>query len=301
MISGLGRGQEIDMYGFADRSAPIALMFLSLLFAPACGSSSPAGPDPEPQPHEGLIIDHLCADLGEIPAEWVDSVQAGLAVHYAHTSHGSQLVTGLEMIEEQTPAFDVEIGYCELPDAPGALRLFDGQESETYITPDLYWQGEDALDMTRAVLDGNPSLNVSMWSWCTQCDYYSAEEVQDYLESMALLESEYPGVTFVYMTGNAQAEGAEGYNRSLRNQQIRDFCEANDCVLFDFEDLDSWWFDPSDQQWEQATATFEGHVFPVEHPEFEGDEAGHTTYESCIQKGSAVWWMMARIAGWESN
>jgi len=36
----------------------------------------------------------------------------------------------------------------------------------------------------------------------------------------------------------------------------------------------------------------------VEHPHFHGDEAGHTTYESCEQKGKAVWWMTARIAGW---
>lgn len=273
--------------------------FCTILALSSCGGSDPTGPGPDPQPGEGLVIDHLCTDLSVIPAGWIDSVQAGLRMHYAHTSHGGQLTTGLELLEEDNPSLDVEIGYCELPEVASAFCIFDGQEIESYITPDLYWQGASALELTRDVLDGNPSINVSMWSWCTQCDYYSQEEVEEYLDAMAQLESEYPGVVFVYMTGNAQAEGSEGYNRSLRNQQIRNFCAENDGVLFDFEDLDSWWFDPSGQLWEQALATWEGHSFPVEHPQFNGDEAAHTTFESCEQKGRAVWWMLARLAGWE--
>jgi hypothetical protein len=39
----------------------------------------------------------------------------------------------------------------------------------------------------------------------------------------------------------------------------------------------------------------------MEHPHFNGDEAGHTTYSSCEQKGKAFWWLMARIAGWDGE
>ncbi|MBW1838578.1 MAG: hypothetical protein JRI49_01485, partial [Deltaproteobacteria bacterium] len=35
------------------------------------------------------------------------------------------------------------------------------------------------------------------------------------------------------------------------------------------------------------------------HSHYSGDQAGHTTYESCEQKGKACWWMMARLAGWD--
>jgi hypothetical protein len=279
---------------------PVPLLIpLALALFVGCSGSGPSGPGPDPEPGDGYTIDHTCTDIDQIPPAWIDSAQALLKVHYAHTSHGEQLTVGLERIDQALFGYEVEIGYCELPEVPGVLCIFDGQSSETYITPDLYWQGSGALDMTREVLDGNPDLNVSMWAWCTQCDYYSAEEVQQYLDAMTQLESEYPGVTFVYFTGNAQATGADGYNRAVRNQQIRDYCDQYDRMLFDFEDLDSWWFDSSTQQWEQATDTWEGHVFPVEHPEFYGDEAGHTTFESCEQKGRAVWWMMARLAGWE--
>jgi hypothetical protein len=39
---------------------------------------------------------------------------------------------------------------------------------------------------------------------------------------------------------------------------------------------------------------------PVEHPDFNGDEAAHTTYSSCEQKGKAFWWLMAMLAGWNA-
>jgi hypothetical protein len=155
------------------------------------------------------------------------------------------------------------------------------------------------MNMTRAVLDNNPSINVSMWSWCTQLNSYSADQVQAYLDSVAVLEAEYPGVTFVRMTCTAQYADAQGYNRYLRNEQIRQYCEDNEKVLFDFADMDAWWYNGS--SWEYATYDYESQQIPIEHSQFNGDEAGHTTYESCEQKGRAVWWMMARLAGWEPD
>jgi hypothetical protein len=288
-------GSLISVFG----SAGMLMFFVPLCLAAGCGSSSGGPSGPGPGPESGFVIDHTCADLLAIPDSAVQNAQDGIRLHYAHTSHGEQLTIGIDLIEQSDTSYDAEVGIGYLPDVADALCIFDGQASESYVTPDLYWQGEGGLDMTREVLDSNPEINVSMWAWCTQLDYYSEEEVAEYLTAMAQLESEYPGVTFVYFTGNAQAAGAEGYNRYLRNQQIRNHCVAGDKFLFDFEDLDSWWFDPDAQEWEQATAEYEGHVFPIENPHFNGDEAAHTTYESCEQKGRATWWLVARLAGWE--
>jgi hypothetical protein len=265
----------------------------------SCGGSNPSGPDGQGGT-DSYGVDHTCTDISVIPDSLIESVQANIRMHYAHTSHGEQLILGLEQIESDDPFYDVEVGYSELPEASGALCIFDGQEGDTYITPELFWETPEGMDMTRDVLDHNPSINVCMWGWCTQLDYYDQSQVQVYLDAMTVLESEYPNVTFVYMTGNAQAEGAEGYNRNMRNTEIREYCENNNKLLFDFADLDCWWYNPSTSQWEHSVYSWQGVEVPVEHPQFHGDEAGHTTIESCRQKGRALWWLLAEIAGWSS-
>jgi len=250
---------------------------------------------------QGMVIDHACTDITAIPQEWITAVQNDIQSHYAHTSHGGQLTYGIGFVEDSDSFYSVDIGSQYLPSSSGAYCVFDGQESVSYITPDLYWESSEGLDLTRDVLDNNPSLDTSMWSWCSQCDYYNQSQVQAYLDAMSLLESEYPDVTFIYFTGNAQGTGSAGYNRYQRNNQIRDYCSANDKVLFDFADIDCWWFNPSSSQWEQNTYSYSGTDVPSEHPQYYGDEYGHTTAESCFNKGVAWWWMMAVLAGWGSS
>jgi len=239
---------------------------------------------------QAIIIDHNCTDISQIPDTWIDQVKA-LSVHYAHTSHGEQVTVGLERIE--TSKYSVAIGYYTLPTEVGALCIFDGQPGETYIEPEDYWDSASGRADTNSVLSGNPGITVSMWAWCCQQDWNSSDDTQRYLDSMATLEASNPGVTFIYVTGNAQAKWGDGYNRYLRNEQIREYCNANGKVLFDFADIDCWY------NGDQNNYQHSGSTVPVEHSHYSGNQAGHTTYESCEQKGKAFWWMMARIAGWD--
>lgn len=246
----------------------------------------------------GLIIDHTCIDLELAPDEYIESAQDSLRVHYAHTSHGGQITTGLSIIESDDAFYSVSIDYSALPTEAGALCILDGNPPQDYITPDLYWQGASALALTQNTLDDNPALTISLWSWCTQVDYYSEEDVQEYLDAMNSLEVANPGITFIYMTGNAQAADSSGYNRWLRNEQIRQYCTDHDKILFDFADLDCWSNgDHSTYDYVLGDGILQ---IPIEHPDFNGDEVAHTTYTSCRQKGYAFWWLMAMIAGWNA-
>ena len=135
------------------------------------------------------VINHTCTNYHLIPASWLDQVKAlNFNVHYAHTSHGGQLTTGLDEIQAANATFAELVESSSItPDATN-FNIFDGQGnatfSETYITPDLYWQTTPGLDLTRYVLHHN-SINVSMWMWCTQLDSYSTTDVQ---QSQLLVE-----------------------------------------------------------------------------------------------------------------
>jgi len=189
---------------------------------------------------DGIIIDHTCTDLSQIPDHWLEQAKI-LTLHYAHTSHGSQINSGILNLESQNSIYSVAIRTNDsagLPptENPPALRIYDGNPPETYITPDDYWYGDSGKDRTRAVANIG-DYNFSMWSWCGQVSSASESYIQDYLDTMAQFEVEYPNMRFIYMTGHLAGSGSSG-NLHVRNEQIRAYCKANDKVLFDFADIE---------------------------------------------------------------
>jgi hypothetical protein len=244
-----------------------------------------------------IIIDHTCTGLEAIPPDAIVTAQDVCKWHYARLSHGRQIMEGFGIIETADPFYAAiwpKTGGS-LPVEPGMLCIYTDA-----VTSDSYWRGS-GIDITRSILNGTPALNISAMCWCSELNTASESYVQEYLTAMQTLESEFPNVTFVYFTGNGQESGAYGYNRALRNEQIRNYCVANNKVLYDFEDLDSWWLNPDTQAWEQATYLYNGRAVPVEHPMLAGNDAEHTSYASCEQKGRAAWWMMAMLAGWSAR
>ncbi len=256
-----------------------------------------------------LIIDHTCTDLDRVPAYWIDAAKQ-LTIHYGHTSHGSQVNSGAELLEQIDSfySFARRASNTEgLPpvEDPPALRMYDGNPPETYITPEDYWSTEDGRDRTRAVADtGN--YNYSMWSWCGQVSSASESYITTYLTVMSGFEAEYTAMRFILMTGHTDGSGVDG-TLNTRNNQIRNYATANGMILFDFADIESW--DP-DGTWYLPLGcndygSYDGGDWPAEWCAANPDSdlcqscsCAHSQSLICNLKGRAFWWMMARLAGW---
>ncbi|MCD4652856.1 hypothetical protein K8T06_02870 [bacterium] len=257
-----------------------------------------------------IIIDHTCTDYTQIPDSWIQQAKDDLLIGYGHTSHGSQLVEGIDGLENELGGiWEFDLSGSGL--VPGVFFNDYWASGDLGHNGSLTWR-----DNTIARL-GLPTndRNVVMWSWCGGCSDNSEAGINIYLNAMDQLEQDYPDVTFIYMTGHLDATGDAG-NLNVRNNQIRAYCQANNKILFDFADIES--HDPDHlvnymplycndncdyddglggtnwaQDWISANPGAELTALAGACP-----SCAHSQGLNCALKGGATWWMLARIAGW---
>lgn len=285
---------------------------------------------------QGIIIGHDQAhleDLKNVPPEWIDSAKAKLKVAYFHTSHGSQINSGLTPLDAFMGGEGTYLRSEE--GGPGVLFFND------HYGPDLSNREGVFDDETRAFLDdpANQDINVIMWSWC-QIQGHDGDENPGYCSNMEDLIAEYgPGgskitggertvpVRFVFMTGHLNGQGEEGRTNEI-NTYIRNHCIANNRILYDFADIES--YDPDDEyflddsandgcyymvdgertgnwatEWAAGKVMMDGEE-DVAHNEPNGGQyyhctPAHTHAVNGNMKAYAAWYLFARMAGWESD
>lgn len=247
-----------------------------------------------------MVFGHEHTNHTALPAEWIQTAKTNFRIYYGHTSHGSQIMTGLGMIRDNL--FDYNNGT-------GTLNIFETVGHDLGNPDTTNWAAN-----TRAQLDRRDNdRNVVMWSWCGQLSTLSPQVVQrDYLDNMNRLEADYPGVRFVYMTGHLDGTGVAG-RLNQNNELIRSFCRAGGKTLFDFADIES--YDPNGNYYldlgaddncdYRDPADGKKHNWAAEWCAANPGEClgcascAHSQCLNCQLKGKVFWWMMARMAGWQ--
>jgi hypothetical protein len=265
---------------------------------------------------EPLIIDHTCTDLSEIPPYWIEQAKELHRLSYGHTSHGSQIISGMGVLRADPTygglyAFNTD-GSIEA----GILSLRDTWPPGDLGNPDRVTWASRTRDYLNGVYGDGTDRTIVVWSWCGQAETSNPANIDTYLNLMDGLEQEFPNVTFVYMTGHLAGTGVAGH-LNQRNEQIRAFCRANNKVLFDFADIES--YDPDGNAYLALDADDECDYDSDGNGSLDSNWAdewcaanpgdplcascgcAHSKPLNCNLKARAFWWMLAMLAGWDGG
>ncbi len=277
--------------------------------------------------------------LRQIPVEYINAARNNLHIAYQHTSHGTHVSYGMFGLQDFKNGDDVLFGITNNNPQSNKLDYRDyamaSYAASGESADDLSSNETGFIQATRNYLDDpeNSDINVVMWSWC---DIAGHDVATNYLPGMQTLINEYGDggskigtgegkrenpVTFIYMTGHGNANDNVGDGKP-KNQAdlIINYCKTNGYYCLDYYGIDThdmdgnYWEDAGDngnsseyggnfyQDWQDS------HQLGVDYYENKSAPGGSTTYgdhttqhitSNC--KAYAMWYILARIAGWSGK
>lgn len=148
------------------------------------------------------------------------------------------------------------------------------------------------LDSSDEAITGN---SVSLQTYLDTIDEYNS-----YCE-----ENGY-STTAVFTTGPVDGQASsneQGYQRYVKHEAIREHVqEGNNRVLFDYADILAY-NDNGDRHMESWQSPYNDTTceFPAIHPDNDAEDTGHIADEGALRLAKAMWWMLARMAGWDGS
>jgi hypothetical protein len=275
--------------------------------------------------------------LRSIPEEYINAARNNLHIAYQHTSHGTHVSYGLYGLQDYKDGDDVLFGVSD--NESGKLDFRDyalsSYAEEGVDASDLSRDETAFIQATRNYLDDpdNAEINVVIWSWCSISGHNVTE---NYLPGMQQLISEYAQggskigtgegqrvnpVTFIFMTGHAEGSSNSG-ERQPKNQAdtIIGYCNAHGYLCLDYFGIDThdmdgtYWNDADDngnsasyggnfyQDWQDENTEGDGYFFNKTYPGGDVSYGEHNTQHiTANRKAYAMWYILARIAGWDGN
>jgi hypothetical protein len=276
-----------------------------------------------PSPTTGkIIIDHRTTSIGSVSSSCINTIKSNLHIAYSHTSHGNQIIEGMDMLKAWNSAYSYSFsggsGVLHFEDYYGYGDDSGFATGGCYDLSNCDSYSDGLLGPTREYLDNaGRDINVIMWSWCS----IYGHDIAQYLDNMKTIITEYPDVKFVFITGHT--EGAtNNANVDYRNNLIRDFvnndafCNTHQCILFDFADIEE--HNPNGEDFMSRginqDLSYTGGNWGTNY--MSSNSNTHTTlgalqrnygcshsnsvpgaYLNCALKGEAVWNLFGKIAG----
>ncbi len=243
---------------------------------------------------KSLVVDHLCVDAKDnvIPADALKKAQ-GLRIVFGHQSVGFDVIHGLQALSASKPAryrltIQPQIQAAWFSRNAGLGEWFVGKNGDAIGKVD---------DFERQVRAGfGDHVDVAMMKLCyaDMTDQADPQAIFEHMrEAYEGLEKDYPKVRFVWWTVPVPKPDRLTEKRTAINDLIRAYVRAHGQTLLDLADLES--HDASGKA--------------VLHPgggekldeAYSRDQGGHLNDEGGQRVGRAVWWLLARVAGWAGS
>lgn len=212
---------------------------------------------------EAIVADHTSTGIAALPDTAV-AAAANLRLMVRRASVGGNISSGLDALHLQQSRYDRSRWSFQDRGNPGWQAKVDDFVAQAALQAASF----DVLTMKFCFIDPDASFAY-------------------YRDALNGLEQAYPARRFVWWTIPIETTGNTA--RQSFNDQVRAYALANGKLLFDVADLEC--HDAAGQKRVDGS----GRELMVEAWTSDG---GHLNDAGAARVASALWWLMARIAGW---
>ena len=286
-----------------------------------------------------IIADHNVVDLYDtIPVEYLNEVKKMLLGIYGE-SHGDAYRIGQDELELLNSLYTVQTSTSILPVGDNtSLRVseLNGGEEDFYTTQGVIGNAITFLQTQRD--SGNP-ISAFGFGWCWDMTWHNSPggtidpvfnvrwagssvggsdgdvrwgldggdtaltgnsvNMDTYLSAVEQYNTAVPETVTFFTTGpvDGNCNTENGYQRYVKHGYMRDYVTANNKVLFDYADILT-----HDADGSQTTGIWNGNSMACITPTNLGSaDVGHIDTVGAVRLAKAMWWMLARISGWDGS